>query len=488
MNLLKLYEMTLKEVSEKIKKQEITALELTQSILDRIKEVEPKVDSYITITEEEALNRAKEIDEKIKAGEEISVLAGIPMAVKDNICTDGVKTTCASKMLENFIPPYDATVVKKLNDAGAVMVGKTNMDEFAMGSSTENSSFKKTKNPWDLKKVPGGSSGGSAAAVAAGQAFYALGSDTGGSVKQPAALTGLVGLRPTYGRISRYGLIAFGSSLDQVGIFTKDVTDCAIVLRELAGKDKMDGTSSEVEVADYEKYLDKDVSDIKIGIPKEYFVEGIDPDVKKAVLDGVEKLKELGATVKEVSLPHTDSAIATYYVLAPSEASSNLARFDGIRYGYRAEGYESLEELYTKTRTEGFGDEVKRRIMIGTYALSAGYYDAYYKKALKVRTLIKQDFVDAFEDVDVIIAPTAPNVAFNIGEKTSDPMAMYMEDACTIPSCLAGIPGMSIPCGFKDGLPIGMQIIGNYFDESTMLKVAHAFESVTEFKDQRAKL
>ncbi|WP_445330236.1 Asp-tRNA(Asn)/Glu-tRNA(Gln) amidotransferase subunit GatA [Tepidibacter sp. Z1-5] len=488
MNLLKLYEMTLKEASEKIKKQEITALELTQSILDRIKEVEPKVDSYITVTEEEALNRAKEIDEKIKSGEAVSVLAGIPMAVKDNICTDGIKTTCASKMLENFIPPYDATVVKKLNAAGAVMVGKTNMDEFAMGSSTENSYFKKTKNPWNLNKVPGGSSGGSAAAVAAGQAFYALGSDTGGSVKQPAALTGLVGLRPTYGRISRYGLIAFGSSLDQVGIFTKDVTDCSIVLRELAGKDSMDGTSAEVEVVDYEKCLDKDMSNIKIGIPKEYFIEGIDEDIKKAVLDGVEKLKEMGATVKEISLPHTDSAIATYYVLAPSEASSNLARFDGIRYGYRAEGYKSLEELYTKTRTEGFGDEVKRRIMIGTYALSAGYYDAYYKKALKVRTLIKQDFVDAFEDVDVIIAPTAPNVAFNIGEKTSDPMAMYMEDACTIPSCLAGVPGMSIPCGFKDGLPIGMQIIGNYFDEATMLKVAHAFESVTEFKDQRAKL
>ncbi|MEJ8554678.1 Asp-tRNA(Asn)/Glu-tRNA(Gln) amidotransferase subunit GatA [Tepidibacter sp. Z1-5] len=485
---MKLYEMTLKEASEKIKKQEITALELTQSILDRIKEVEPKVDSYITVTEEEALNRAKEIDEKIKSGEAVSVLAGIPMAVKDNICTDGIKTTCASKMLENFIPPYDATVVKKLNAAGAVMVGKTNMDEFAMGSSTENSYFKKTKNPWNLNKVPGGSSGGSAAAVAAGQAFYALGSDTGGSVKQPAALTGLVGLRPTYGRISRYGLIAFGSSLDQVGIFTKDVTDCSIVLRELAGKDSMDGTSAEVEVVDYEKCLDKDMSNIKIGIPKEYFIEGIDEDIKKAVLDGVEKLKEMGATVKEISLPHTDSAIATYYVLAPSEASSNLARFDGIRYGYRAEGYKSLEELYTKTRTEGFGDEVKRRIMIGTYALSAGYYDAYYKKALKVRTLIKQDFVDAFEDVDVIIAPTAPNVAFNIGEKTSDPMAMYMEDACTIPSCLAGVPGMSIPCGFKDGLPIGMQIIGNYFDEATMLKVAHAFESVTEFKDQRAKL
>lgn len=485
---MKLYEMTLKEVSEKIRKQEITALELTKTILDRIKEVEPHVDAYITITEEQALSRAKEIDEKIKAGEEVSVLAGIPMAVKDNICTDGIKTTCASKMLENFIPPYDATVVKKLNDAGAVMVGKTNMDEFAMGSSTENSHFKNTKNPWDLDKVPGGSSGGSAAAVAAGQAFYALGSDTGGSVKQPAALTGLVGLRPTYGRISRYGLIAFGSSLDQVGIFTKDVTDCSIVLRELAGKDCMDGTSAEVEVVDYEKYLDKDMSNIKIGIPKEYFVEGIDEDVKAAVLDGVEKLKELGATVKEISLPHTDSAIATYYVLAPSEASSNLARFDGIRYGYKAKDYNSLEELYTKTRTEGFGDEVKRRIMIGTYALSAGYYDAYYKKSLKVRTLIKQDFVDAFKEVDVIIAPTAPNVAFNIGEKTSDPMAMYMEDACTIPSCLAGVPGMSIPCGFKGGLPIGMQIIGNYFDEATMLKVAHAFESATEFKDQRAKL
>jgi aspartyl-tRNA(Asn)/glutamyl-tRNA(Gln) amidotransferase subunit A len=480
--------MTLKEVSEKIRKQEITALELTKTILDRIKEVEPHVDAYITITEEQALSRAKEIDEKIKAGEEVSVLAGIPMAVKDNICTDGIKTTCASKMLENFIPPYDATVVKKLNDAGAVMVGKTNMDEFAMGSSTENSHFKNTKNPWDLNKVPGGSSGGSAAAVAAGQAFYALGSDTGGSVKQPAALTGLVGLRPTYGRISRYGLIAFGSSLDQVGIFTKDVTDCSIVLRELAGKDCMDGTSAEVEVVDYEKYLDKDVSNIKIGIPKEYFVEGIDEDVKAAVLDGVEKLKELGATVKEISLPHTDSAIATYYVLAPSEASSNLARFDGIRYGYKAKDYNSLEELYTKTRTEGFGDEVKRRIMIGTYALSAGYYDAYYKKSLKVRTLIKQDFADAFKEVDVIIAPTAPNVAFNIGEKTSDPMAMYMEDACTIPSCLAGVPGMSISCGFKGGLPIGMQIIGNYFDEATMLKVAHAFESATEFKDQRAKL
>ncbi|SHH26526.1 Asp-tRNA(Asn)/Glu-tRNA(Gln) amidotransferase subunit GatA [Tepidibacter thalassicus] len=485
---MKLYEMTLKEVSEKIKNKEITSLELTESVLNRIKEVEGKVESFISVTEEYAINKAKEVDKKIEKGEKLSPLAGIPMAVKDNICTDGIKTTCASKMLENFIPPYDATVVKKLNKAGAVMVGKTNMDEFAMGSSTENSAFKNTKNPWDLTRVPGGSSGGSASAVAAGQAFYSLGSDTGGSVKQPASLTGLVGLRPTYGRISRYGLIAFGSSLDQIGIFTKDVTDCALVLKEIAGKDDMDGTSANIEVPDYTKYLDNNVKGIKIGIPKEYFGQGVDEDVKNAVLKSVELLKEMGAEVKEISLPHTDYAIATYYVIAPSEASSNLARFDGIRYGYRAKEYGSLEELYKKSRSEGFGDEVKRRIMIGTYALSAGYYDAYYKKALKVRTLIKNDFVNAFEDVDVIITPTAPNIAFKIGEKTSDPMAMYMEDICTVPSCLAGVPGMSIPCGFKNGLPIGMQIIGNHFDEATMLKVAYAFECATDFKNKRASL
>ncbi|SHJ47034.1 aspartyl/glutamyl-tRNA(Asn/Gln) amidotransferase subunit A [Tepidibacter formicigenes DSM 15518] len=485
---MKLYEMTLKEVSEKIKNKEITSLELTESILNRIKEVEPKVDSFISLTEEYAINKAKEIDEKIAKGENLSPLAGVPMAVKDNICTDGIKTTCASKMLENFVPPYDATAIKRLNKAGAVMVGKTNMDEFAMGSSTENSAFKKTKNPWDLTRVPGGSSGGSASAVAAGQAFYSLGSDTGGSVKQPASLTGLVGLRPTYGRISRYGLIAFGSSLDQIGIFAKDVTDCALVLREMAGKDNMDGTSANVEVPDYTKYLDNNIKGLKIGVPKEYFGQGVDEDVKNAVLKGIELLKEMGAQVKEISLPHTDYAVATYYVLAPSEASSNLARFDGIRYGYRANEYNSLEDLYIKSRSEGFGDEVKRRIMIGTYALSAGYYDAYYKKALKVRTLIKDDFVKAFEDVDVIITPTAPNVAFKIGEKTSDPMTMYMEDICTIPSCLAGVPGMSIPCGFKNGLPIGMQIIGNHFDEATMLKVAYAFECATDFKNKRVSL
>jgi aspartyl-tRNA(Asn)/glutamyl-tRNA(Gln) amidotransferase subunit A len=485
---MNLYDLTLKEVSDKLSKKEITSVELTNEILNRVNEVEPKVDSFLTLTSELALNQAKAIDEKRAKGEKLSPLAGVPMAVKDNICTDGIKTTCASKMLENFVPPYNATVVDRLFNSGAVMVGKTNMDEFAMGSSTESSAFKKTKNPWDIERIPGGSSGGSASAVASGQAYYSLGSDTGGSVKQPASMCGLVGLRPTYGRISRYGLIAFGSSLDQVGIFTKSAMDCALVLNEMAGKDQMDGTSANVEVSDYTKNLNKNIKNLKIGIPKEYFGEGIDSDVKKAVLSGIEVLKSLGAKVKEVSLPHTEYAIATYYVVAPSEASSNLSRFDGIRYGYRASEYDSLEELYIKSRSEGFGEEVKRRIMLGTYALSAGYYDAYYKKSLQVRTLIKHDFVKAFNDVDIIIAPTAPNVAFKLGEKTDDPLAMYMEDACTIPSCLAGLPGLSIPCGFKNGLPIGMQLIGNYFDENTLLNVAHVFESATDFSKQRASL
>jgi aspartyl-tRNA(Asn)/glutamyl-tRNA(Gln) amidotransferase subunit A len=485
---MNLYDLTLKEVSDKLSKKEITSVELTNEILNRVNEVEPKVDSFLTLTSELALKQAKAIDEKRAKGEQLSPLAGVPMAIKDNICTDGIKTTCASKMLENFVPPYNATVVNRLFNSGAVMVGKTNMDEFAMGSSTESSAFKKTKNPWDIERIPGGSSGGSASAVASGQAYYSLGSDTGGSVKQPASMCGLVGLRPTYGRISRYGLIAFGSSLDQVGIFTKSAMDCALVLNEMAGKDEMDGTSANVEVSDYTKNLNKNIKNLKIGIPKEYFGEGIDSDVKKAVLSGIEVLKSLGAKVKEVSLPHTEYAIATYYVVAPSEASSNLSRFDGIRYGYRSSEYDSLEELYIKSRSEGFGEEVKRRIMLGTYALSAGYYDAYYKKSLQVRTLIKHDFVKAFNDVDIIIAPTAPNVAFKLGEKTDDPLAMYMEDACTIPSCLAGLPGLSIPCGFKNGLPIGMQLIGNYFDENTLLNVAHVFESATDFSKQRATL
>ncbi|OPJ56298.1 Asp-tRNA(Asn)/Glu-tRNA(Gln) amidotransferase subunit GatA [Alkalithermobacter paradoxus] len=479
-----LHKMTLKEISEKLRNKEITALELTKKTLDKVKALESKVESFLSITEEIAIEKAKEVDEKIEKGEEISPLAGIPMGIKDNICTEGINTTCASKILQNFVPPYNATVIDRLYESGAVPIGKTNMDEFAMGSSTETSAFKKTKNPWDLNKVPGGSSGGSAAAVASGQVFYALGSDTGGSVRQPAALTGIVGLKPTYGRISRYGLIAFGSSLDQIGIFTRNVYDCALVLKEIAGKDEIDGTSSPEEVPDYTKFLDGNVNGLKIGVPKEYFEQGIDEDVKKAVLDGIQKLKELGAQVKEISLPHTKYAVATYYVIAPSEASSNLARFDGIRYGYRAEKFDSLDELYIKTRSEGFGEEVKRRIVIGTYALSAGYYDAYYKKALQVRTLIKQDFEKAFEDVDVIIAPTVPNVAFNIGEKNEDPLSMYMEDVCTIPANMAGVPAISIPCGLKNGLPIGMQIIGKHFDEGTVLKVAHAYENSVDFKNR----
>lgn len=480
--------MTIKQISEKIKNREITALELTEKMLEKAKEIEKKVDSFLCITEDVAIEQAKKVDKKIANGEKVSSLAGIPIAIKDNICTEGIKTTCASRMLENFIPPYNATVVEKLNKSGTVLIGKTNMDEFAMGSSTETSAFKKTKNPWDLNKVPGGSSGGSASSVAAGQVFCSLGSDTGGSVRQPAALTGIVGLKPTYGRVSRYGLIAFGSSLDQVGIFTKDVYDCALVLKEIAGKDDMDGTSSPIEVPDYTKFLDGNVKGIKIGIPKEYFAQGIDEDVKKAVLAGVEQLKELGAIVKEISLPHTKYAVATYYIIAPSEASSNLARFDGIRYGYRTKEFDSLDDLYIKSRSEGFGEEVKRRIVIGTYALSSGYYDAYYKKALQVRTLIKQDFEKAFEDVDVIIAPTVPNVAFNFGEKNQDPLSMYMEDVCTIPANMAGVPAISIPCGFKNSLPIGMQIIGKHFDEATVLKVAHAYESCGDFKDKRPNL
>ena len=409
--------MTLKEVSDKLRNKEISSVELTEKTFERILEVEPKVDAFLTLTKESAICAAKKVDEKIAKGEKISPLAGIPMAIKDNICTDGIRTTCGSKILDNFIPPYNATAAAKLFEAGAVMVGKTNMDEFAMGSSTENSGYKITRNPWDLDRVPGGSSGGSAAAVAAGQAFYSLGSDTGGSVKQPAHFTGLVGLRTTYGRISRYGLIAYGSSLDQIGIFAKNVEDCAVVLKEIAGKDELDGTSAPIEVPDYTALLNTDIRGMRIGLPKEYFGEGIDKDIRNSVLNAVEVLKGMGAIVKEVSLSYTDYAIATYYVLACSEASSNLARFDGIRFGHRASDYNSLDELYIKSRSEGFGDEVKRRIMIGTYALSAGYYDAYYKKALQVRTLIKEDFMKAFEEVDLIVTPTAPSVAFKIGEK-----------------------------------------------------------------------
>ncbi len=485
---MKLHELTLKEISNQLQRKEISAVELTENMLKRIKMVEPKVDAFLHLTEEFAFQRAKSVDEKRIKGEKLSPLAGIPMAIKDNICTEKIKTTCASKMLENFIAPYNATVVEKLYKKGAVLLGKTNLDEFAMGSSTENSAFKTTKNPWDLSRVPGGSSGGSAAAVASGEVFYALGSDTGGSVKQPAAFTGMVGLRPTYGRISRYGLVAFASSLDQIGIITKDATDCALVLKETAGKDEMDATSKNESVLDYTKFLNKNIKGINIGIGKEYFEKGIDEEVKDAVYKAIDLFKKMGANVYEISLPHTEYAVRAYYVIASSEASSNLSRFDGIRYGYRTKKYDSLEELYTKSRSEGFGMEVKRRILMGTYILREGYYDAYYKKAVKIRTLIKEDFFKAFEKVDVIITPTSPNVAFKIGEKKKDPLAMYSEDICTIPSCLGGFPGISIPCGFKNGLPIGMQLIGNYFEEGILLKIAHAFERVTAFKDKKVRL
>lgn len=472
---------TLHEVKELINKKEISCVELTRSTFDRISKVDDKIGAYLQLDEEGALKKAREVDEKIQRGEETSFLAGIPMAIKDNICVEGLKTTCASKILENFVAPYDAHVTKKLKENDAVIIGKLNMDEFAMGSSSENSAFKKVKNPFDLERVPGGSSGGSAAAVAAGEAYYTLGSDTGGSIRQPASLCGVVGLKPTYGRISRYGLVAFASSLDQIGPFTKDVEDCAHVLNAIAGHDSMDSTSAKVEVEDYTKYLNQDIKGMKIGIPKEYFAEGLNPEIRGIIENGIEVLKKLGAEIKEISLPMSKYALAVYYILASSEASSNLARFDGIRYGYRAEDFEDVVDLYVKSRSQGFGDEVKRRIMLGTYALSAGYYDAYYKKALKVRTLIIQEYKKAFEEVDVILTPTSPTVAFKLGEKSNNPLEMYLSDIYTVPINIAGVPAISIPAGFVDGLPVGMQLIGDYFKEGTLLKVSHAFERETEF-------
>lgn len=479
---------TLHEIRELINKGEVSCVELTKNTLDRISSVDDKIGAYLQIDEEGALNKAKEVDEKIKRGEEVSFLAGIPMAIKDNICVEGLKTTCASKILQNFVSPYDAHVTKLLKQNDAVILGKLNMDEFAMGSSSENSAFKKVRNPYDLDRVPGGSSGGSAAAVAAGEAYYTLGSDTGGSIRQPASLCGVVGLKPTYGRISRYGLVAFASSLDQIGPFTKDVEDCAHVLKAIAGYDEMDSTSAKREVEDYTKYLNQDIKGLRIGIPKECFAEGLNEDVRREIENAIEVLRRLGAEIKEISLPMSKYALAVYYILASSEASSNLARFDGIRYGYRAEDFEDVVDLYVKSRSQGFGDEVKRRIMLGTYALSAGYYDAYYKKALKVRTLIINEYKRAFEDVDVILTPTSPTVAFKIGEKSNNPLEMYLSDIYTVPINIAGVPAISIPAGFVGGLPVGMQLVGNYFDEGTLIKVGHAFERETEFSKVRPSI
>jgi len=486
---MELYNLTIHELHDMLKKGDTTSEAITESVLGRIKSVDGKVRAYITVTEEAARMQSREADKRIKSGDTSSPLLGIPIAVKDNMCTEGIKTTCASKILGNFTPPYDATVVRKLKQAGFVLCGKPNMDEFAMGSSTENSGFFSTKNPWDLERIPGGSSGGSAAAVAAGECIGALGSDTGGSIRQPAACCGVVGLKPTYGRVSRYGLVAFASSLDQIGPITKDVTDAALVMNVIAGHDDRDSTSANMASPDFTKALKKDVKGMKIGLPKEYFIEGMDPEVEKSVRDAVKVLEGLGAKVVEVSLPNTKYAVATYYILATSEASSNLARYDGVKYGFRAEGAKDLLDLYMKSRSQGFGPEVKRRIMLGTYALSAGYYDAYYKKGQQVRTLIKRDFDEAFKQVDVIATPTAPTAAFKIGEKSADPLQMYLSDIFTISVNLAGIPGISVPCGFtKNNLPVGLQILGRHFDEESVLRASFSYEQAADWHGKRAKL
>ena len=486
---MELYELTIHELRDMLRKGETTAKAVTDAVLGRIRAVDKKVSAYITVTEDIARKQAEEADRRLAAKESGSPLLGIPIAVKDNMCAEGIKTTCGSKILGNFVPPYDATVVRKLKQAGYVLCGKPNMDEFAMGSSTENSGFFITKNPWDLTRIPGGSSGGSAAAVAAGECIGALGSDTGGSIRQPAACCGVVGLKPTYGRVSRFGLVAFASSLDQIGPITKDVTDAALLMNVIAGHDPKDSTSADIAVPDFTKVLRKDVKGLKIGIPKEYFIEGMDPEVERAVRDAIKTLEGLGAKAVEVSLPHTGYAVATYYILATSEASSNLARYDGVKYGFRAQGAKDLLDMYMKSRSQGFGPEVKRRIMLGTYALSAGYYEAYYKKGQQVRTLIKRDFEEAFKSVDVIATPTAPTAAFKIGEKSADPLQMYLSDIFTISVNLAGIPGISIPCGFtKDNLPVGLQLLGRHFDEENILHFAYAYEQAMEWHRKRASL
>ncbi|QAV25300.1 Asp-tRNA(Asn)/Glu-tRNA(Gln) amidotransferase GatCAB subunit A [Neobacillus thermocopriae] len=485
---MSLFDYRVSELHNLLHKKEISVSDLVDESFKRIHEVEDRVQAFLTLNEEQARMKAKELDEKLGTEKEFGLLFGMPIGIKDNIVTKGLRTTCASKILYNFDPIYDATVVERLNEADAVTIGKLNMDEFAMGSSTENSGFQLTRNPWDLERVPGGSSGGSAAAVAAGEVPFALGSDTGGSIRQPAAFCGVVGLKPTYGRVSRYGLVAFASSLDQIGPITRTVEDNAYVLQVISGLDPMDSTSANVDVPDYVSALTGDIQGLKIAVPKEYLGEGVSEEVRQSVLDALKVLEGLGATWEEVSLPHSKYALATYYLLASSEASANLARFDGVRYGYRTDNAKNLMEMYKQTRSEGFGNEVKRRIMLGTFALSSGYYDAYYKKAQKVRTLIKQDFENVFEKYDVIIGPTTPTPAFKIGEKTSDPLTMYANDILTIPVNLAGVPGISIPCGFVNGLPVGLQIIGKHFDESTIYRVAHAFEQATDYHKQKPTL
>ncbi|MGN7941045.1 Asp-tRNA(Asn)/Glu-tRNA(Gln) amidotransferase subunit GatA [Virgibacillus sp. 6R] len=483
-----LFDQKISELKDLLHKKEVSVSDLVDESYKRIHEVDEKVGAFLTLNEEKARAYAKELDEALGSRDEFGLLFGMPIGVKDNIVTKGLRTTCASKILENFDPIYDATVVQRLQQAEAVTIGKLNMDEFAMGSSNENSGFKLTKNPWDLERVPGGSSGGSAAAVAAGEVPFSLGSDTGGSIRQPASFCGVVGLKPTYGRVSRFGLVAFASSLDQIGPITRNVEDNAFLLQAISGVDEMDSTSANVEVPDFLSALTGDVKGLKIAVPKEYLGEGVAEEVKQSVLDALKVLEGLGATWEEVSLPHSKYALATYYLLSSSEASANLSRFDGVRYGYRTDNAENLLDLYMQSRAEGFGNEVKRRIMLGTFALSSGYYDAYYKKAQKVRTLIKKDFEDVFENYDVIIGPTTPTSAFKIGENIKDPLTMYANDILTIPVNLAGVPGISVPCGQSNGLPLGLQIIGKHFDESTIYRVAHAFEQATDHHKAKPEL
>ncbi|MDE3840819.1 Asp-tRNA(Asn)/Glu-tRNA(Gln) amidotransferase GatCAB subunit A [Bacillus methanolicus] len=485
---MSLFDHKVSELHELLHKKEISVSDLVDESYKRISTVENKVQAFLTLDEENARAAARKMDEKLGADESKGLLFGMPIGIKDNIVTKNLRTTCASKILENFDPIYDATVMKKLHQAETITIGKLNMDEFAMGSSTENSAFQKTRNPWNLETVPGGSSGGSAASVAAGEVLFSLGSDTGGSIRQPAAFCGVVGLKPTYGRVSRFGLVAFASSLDQIGPITRNVEDNAYLLQAISGIDPMDSTSANVDVPNFVDALTDDIKGLKIAVPKEYLGEGVREEVRQSVLDALKVLEKLGAVWEEVSLPHSKYALATYYLLSSSEASANLARFDGVRYGYRTPNAENLIDMYKKTRAEGFGDEVKRRIMLGTFALSSGYYDAYYKKAQKVRTLIKKDFEDVFEKYDVIIGPTTPTPAFKIGEQVDDPLTMYANDILTIPVNLAGVPAISIPCGFANGLPLGLQIIGKHFDESTVYRVAHAFEQATDFHKQKPQL
>ena len=485
---MKVHGLTIHELRHKLRRGDLTSTQLTQALFDRIEDTDGKIGSYLTVCRDRGMAEARAADERLANGGASSPLLGIPLALKDVLLTEDVPTTCASRILQGFTPPFDATAVRRLREAGAVLLGKTNMDEFAMGSSTENSGFSLTRNPWDPDRVPGGSSGGSAAAVAAGQCVAALGTDTGGSIRQPAAFCGVVGLKPTYGRVSRFGVVAYASSLDQVGPITRDVSDCALVLQAIAGHDPADSTSVDAPVPDYASELSRGASGLRVGVPGEYFAAGIQPEVEQAVRQGVREIEKAGAAVVEVSLPRTGYAVAAYYVIATAEASSNLARYDGMRYGPRAQA-EDLTSTYTKSRSQGFGPEVKRRILLGAYVLSAGYYDAYYLKAQKARTLVRQDFESALRQCDAIVAPTTPTTAFHIEEMTEDPLRMYLSDIFTVPANLAGLPALSLPCGFdRAGLPIGMQIIGRPFDEATVLRLGHAFEQATEWHRRKPEI